>query len=63
MRRCLHTLVCCIYKESVYVCAMVWVCHAGIFAPILSFFMISLIWNLKYGPNKPIYKIETDSQI
>ena len=24
--------------------------------------MISHMWNLKYGKNEPIYKIETDSQ-
>ena len=24
--------------------------------------MISLMWNLKYGANEPVYKTETDSQ-
>ena len=24
--------------------------------------MVSLMWNLKYGTNEPIYKTETDSQ-
>ena len=23
---------------------------------------ITYMWNLKYGPNEPVYKIETDSQ-
>ena len=25
-------------------------------------YLLSLMWNLKYGTNEPIYKTETDSQ-
>ena len=40
MGKCLHTLVCCIYIESVHVCAVACVFCGGIFASISSFLCI-----------------------
>ena len=40
MGKCIHTLVCCIYKESVHMCAVACVFCGGIFASISSFLCI-----------------------